>query len=138
MNITIRFGLRSVTLEYAGQTLGQIIEEVGPSLRLGDNMRYMIGETAVGLDFVPQPNTLVNAVTAANSKAAGITFTFGFRSMNVPAEGKTLSDLLAEIQPALRFGDNMRFMLNGTAVGLDIVPEDGMEVTVVTAANSKA
>ena len=66
--VTIKFGLRSLSLE-AGSTLGELLDQAQPSLRFGDNVRYMIGGVVATRDARPEAGATVTIVTEANQKA---------------------------------------------------------------------
>lgn len=145
-NITIRFGLQSLTRGFSDEaSVRQITQDntVRGYLGFGDNVRAIVNGTPVDSTYQPRDGMSLTIETLANSKAAPdqILVRFGVASAQKYSDGPlTVRQIKNDgnLRAALGYGDQIRITMNGVALPDEAYIPAGSTVQVETLANTKA
>ena len=144
LTISVSYGLEqnAQVLVDEGTTITQVLEMVRGALRFGSNVKALIDGVNQPLGNTVRDGDSIEVETAANCKASDLSVTvkYGLESSSTitVSEGTTIKEVLDRVRDALRFGSNVKALVDGAAQPLENVVVDGDVIQVETAANSKA
>jgi hypothetical protein len=144
LTISVSYGLEqnAQVLVDEGTTITKVLDMVRGALRFGSNVKALIDGVNQPLDNTVRDGDSIEVETAANCKASDLSVTvkYGLESSSTitVSEGTTIKEVLDRVRDALRFGSNVKALVDGAAQPLENVVVDGDVIQVETAANSKA
>jgi molybdopterin converting factor small subunit len=144
LTISVSYGLEqnAQVLVEEGTTITQVLAMVRGALRFGGNVKALIDGVNQPLDNTVRDGDSIEVETAANCKASDLSVTvkYGLESSITVSvsEGTTIKEVLDRVRDALRFGSNVKALVDGAAQPLENNVADGDVIQVETAANSKA
>ena len=144
LTISVSYGLEqnAQVLVEEGTTITQVLDMVRSALRFGGNVKALIDGVNQPLDNTVRDGDSIEVETAANCKASDLSVTvkYGLESSITVSvsEGTTIKEVLDRVRDALRFGSNVKALVDGAAQPLENNVADGDVIQVETAANSKA
>ena len=144
LTISVSYGLEqnAQVLVEEGTTITQVLDMVRGALRFGGNVKALIDGVNQPLGNTVRDGDSIEVETAANCKASDLSVTvkYGLESSSTitVSEGTTIKEVLDRVRDALRFGSNVKALVDGAAQPLENVVVDGDVIQVETAANSKA
>lgn len=145
MQITIRYGLNTVTREYAdGTTIGTILADPNVKAGLGfsDNVRALANGIELPTGAVSPSSIVVEA--RCNSKAQDtqlVKVRYGLNSVERTMRyGVTVGEVVKDpnIKASLGLSDNMRVLFNGVELPAEAVVPNAATLVVEQRCNSKA
>jgi hypothetical protein len=144
LTISVSYGLEqnAQVLVEEGTTITQVLDLVRGALRFGGNVKALIDGVNQPLDNTVRDGDSIEVETAANCKASDLSVTvkYGLESSITVSvsEGTTIKEVLDRVRDALRFGSNVKALVDGAAQPLENNVANGDVIQVETAANSKA
>jgi len=144
LTISVSYGLEqnAQVLVEEGTTITQVLDMVRGALRFGSNVKALIDGVNQPLGNTVRDGDSIEVETAANCKASDLSVTvkYGLESSITVSvsEGTTIKEVLDRVRDALRFGSNVKALVDGAAQPLENNVANGDVIQVETAANSKA
>ena len=144
LTISVSYGLEqnAQVLVDEGTTITQVLDMVRGALRFGNNVKALIDGVNQPLGNTVRDGDSIEVETAANCKASDLSVTvkYGLESSSTitVSEGTTIKEVLDRVRDALRFGSNVKALVDGAAQPLENNVANGDVIQVETAANSKA
>tara|TARA_R110002020_G_scaffold180456_1_gene374833 strand:+ start:734 stop:1174 length:441 start_codon:yes stop_codon:yes gene_type:complete len=144
LTISVSYGLEqnAQVLVEEGTTITQVLDMVRGALRFGGNVKALIDGVNQPLGNTVRDGDSIEVETAANCKASDLSVTvkYGLESSITVSvsEGTTIKEVLDRVRDALRFGSNVKALVDGAAQPLENNVANGDVIQVETAANSKA